>query len=67
MLGSIVKQFPRLEGLTLLPSQGADSFYLLNSGQLMLADNIASKAGTNTKQINVEQWGLKMDLIPSQI
>ena len=49
-VGSIVKAFPaaQLRGLSLLPSRDAGSFYLLNSGQLMLADNLASKAGTYT-------------------
>ena len=45
-IGTIVKHFPSdLAGLTLLPSSGAGAFYLLNSGQLMLTDNLASKAG----------------------
>ena len=44
-IGTIVKQFPQLDGLTLLPSQSADSFYLLNSGHLMLADSLYNKAG----------------------
>jgi len=41
-----VKSFPAgLEGLALLPSRDSDSFYLLNSGQLMLAQNLACHSG----------------------
>ena len=48
-IGDIVKIFPDLNGgLTLLPSPAASSFYRLNSGHLMLADTLASKAGKNT-------------------
>jgi hypothetical protein len=45
-IGDIVKVFPDLDGLTLLPSPASSAFYLLNSGHLMLADTLAFKAGT---------------------
>ena len=46
--GAIVKTFPHdLPGLNLLPSTDSDKFYLLRSGDLMLARPIDCLAGSN--------------------
>lgn len=36
-----------LPGLQLVESPAAESFYLLNSGHLILTDNMCDKAGLN--------------------
>ena len=46
--GSIVKTFPHdLSGLSLLPSEDSDKFYLLSSGDLMLARPLDCEVGSN--------------------
>ena len=45
--GAIVKRFPRLSSLSLLPSRDSDRFYLLPSGELMLARPLTCLAGAN--------------------
>ena len=45
--GAIVKRFPRLPALSLLPSKDSDTFYLLPSGELMLARPLTCSEGSN--------------------
>ena len=45
--GTIVKRFPALPGLRLLPSRDSDLFYLLNSGELMVARPLGCLQGGN--------------------
>merc|ERR550517_2436382 len=45
--GAIVKRFPRLPSLSLLPSKDSDTFYLLPSGELMLARPLTCSEGSN--------------------
>ena len=45
--GAIVKRFPRLPSLSLLPSKDSDTFYLLPTGELMLARPLTCSAGSN--------------------
>ena len=42
-----MKRFPRLPALSLLPSKDSDTFYLLPSGELMLARSLTCSAGSN--------------------
>lgn len=45
--GTVVKRFPPLQGLSLLPSRDSDNFYLLSSGELMVARPLACHPGAN--------------------
>ena len=45
--GAIVKRFPRLPALSLLPSKDSDTFYLLPTGELMLARPLTCSEGSN--------------------
>ena len=46
-VGSIIKKFPVLPGLHLLPSHNSDRFYLLQSGGLMVTRSLTGLAGSN--------------------